>query len=169
MNEPVTIPNENPGKPKERDYFLMVIVGGIGLLVLLAIASLFLLHQPPPDFPANSPGGVAQSYITAYNNRDYDKAYDLLDSAMQKRISRQTYKNSIYQQNSQNISVFIKSENINGNNASVTVEITHYNQFSPFANGESWKEDSTMGLNLENGVWRIGNLNYPYGLQNWLN
>ncbi|NWJ48663.1 MAG: hypothetical protein HXX08_22615 [Chloroflexi bacterium] len=169
MNEPVTKPSENPGKPKERDYFLMVIVGGIGLLTLLAIVSLFLLRPTPPEISENSPGGVAQSYINAYNNRDYDKAYDLLDSALQKRISRQNYKNSIYQQNSQNISVSIKSENINGNNASVILEIRHYNQFSPFANGESWNEDSTMSLSLENGVWRIGNLNYPYGFQYWLN
>jgi len=168
MSEPVTIPSENPGTPKERDRFLMAIVGGIGLLALLALASLFLLRQPPPNILANSPGGVAQSYIKSLNDREYDKAYDLLDNYLQKRISRQTFKSNIYY-TSENIRAALKSENINDNSASVTLEINHYSQSNPLFGGDIWREDTTMSLSLENGVWRISYLNYPYGLQYWLN
>jgi hypothetical protein len=158
----MTIPTNIPAKPKYRDNFLLIILIGIGVLVALGFISIIFLHQPQKEFSANSPSAVVQSYISAVDGQDYEKAYNLLGSSLKSKISLNTFKTRQYY--GQPSSISIESEKITGNTATVNLQITTtYNSGSPFGNNR-YTQNSRMVLQLEGNVWRLTSLDYPYYL-----
>ena len=58
-----------------QDRFLLAILGGISLLVLLALLLFFVRRAPPAYGPEDTPLGVVQNYAVALSLKDYDRAF----------------------------------------------------------------------------------------------
>ncbi len=58
-----------------QDRFLLGILGGIGLLVLLALGLYFSRQTAPVYLPEDSPTGVVQNFSTALQLQDYERAF----------------------------------------------------------------------------------------------
>jgi hypothetical protein len=151
-------------KPKA-DRFLIGIIIGFAVLLVVAGVSVWLLRQPVPELPANTPGGMVQRFYGAVENQDYDKAYSYLADSMKDKPTRDEfvrYNIQSHQYDQQN-RVRIDKENINGDNATVNVGITYYYQSSgPFSGSGEYTSTQIFSLQREKGDWRITILPYEY-------
>ena len=62
---------------KSSDKFLIAIVGGIVLLVVIALV--ITLTRPEPTYkPEDTPAGIAHNYLLALEREEYERAYGYL-------------------------------------------------------------------------------------------
>ncbi len=62
---------------KSSDKFLIAIVGGIVLLVVIALV--IVLTKPEPTYlPEDTPEGIAHNYLLALQKEEYERAYSYL-------------------------------------------------------------------------------------------
>jgi hypothetical protein len=149
------------------DRFLIAILAGLALLLLVAGLAAFL-RQPPPELPADTPGGTVQRFYNAILKKDYDAAYLLLSDTMADKPTHDQFvqynvTQASYSNGRQDDRVRFTADTVSGDTAVVTANITHfYTNSNPFGGSNQWTETATFTLRNENGTWRITVLPYPY-------
>jgi hypothetical protein len=149
------------------DRFLIGILVGLVLLLIFAGLAVFL-RQPPPELPADSPGGTVQRFYNAILKKDYDAAYLLLSDSMtdkpaHDRFVQHNATQASYNSGQQNDRIRLTTDTVTGDTAVVTANITHfYNNSNPFGGSNEWTETNTFTLRNEDGTWRITVLPYAY-------
>lgn len=160
-------PASTPAARPRLDRFLIAIIAGLVLLLILAGLTVFL-RQPPPDLPADSPGGTVQRFYNAVLKKDYAAAYLYLSDSMADKPTQDEFvqynaTQSSYSSGQQNDRVRFSADTVSGDSAIVTANITHfYNTSNPFGGNNQWTETSTFTLRNENGTWRITILPYQF-------
>lgn len=149
---------------KSADKYLVMIL--IGVIVLLAVAFRAVLLQPKPTYqPEDTPEGVANNYLFALQQGDYERAYGYLSPDMKHYpASVKAFTANIHSENwrfnfddDRGPSLQVKSSQINKDRAAVTVQKTTF-----YAGGllSSSEYRSTFKMTLvrdakHNGAWKI--------------
>jgi len=149
----------------KQDRFLMIILGGIGLLVIFAVV-LFFIRQEPQDYGSEqNPEGVVRNYLLAIQKGDYQRAYLYLHEGEDKpdfALYQQSYLQS--EGDIARAAVQLGEVEIVGNQARIDMIIIHTSN-DPFS--RTWDQAATALLTLQNGEWRIVNMPYPYWGWDW--
>lgn len=149
-----------------RDPFLIGILAGIVVLLVVAGASVALLRQPARELPADTPGGAVQRFLAALERQDYDAAYGYLSDRMARKPTREEFtRHNATERNyqEQQSRIRIDTEKVNGDNATVTVSITHFSTRSgPFSGSSEYTTSETFTLQREDGAWHVTALPYRY-------
>ena len=165
MND-VASPPAAAARPRLDRFLVAILIGLVALLVLAGLSVIF--RQPPAELPADSPGGTVQRFYNNMAKQDYDAAYLLLSDSMTDKPTRDRFvqhsaTQASYNSGQQTDRIRIKSDNVQGDTAIVTVDITHfYSTSSPFGGSNQWTETNTFTLRNENGTWRITQMPYNF-------
>jgi hypothetical protein len=148
------------------DRFTWLLAGGVAALCIVALALVALARatQPAPD--ASSPEGVVSAYLLALQNRDPDRAWDLLASPQalvtpfptprSEQPTREAFRQQVLNQpRSSDRRVRVVGTTQSDNTARVEVEII-YGASGPFTFG-SPRPGQTRVFELvqRNGAWAI--------------
>lgn len=147
------------------DRFLRAILIAIGLLIVLSLV-LFFVRQSPQEYgPDDSPEGVVRNYTLALQEGDYQRAYGYLQDAQYKPDFTQ-FQQALLRNKTENLpaAVQLGDVEITGNNAHVNLTVIHA-QNGPL--NRTWDETTTALLVLQDGVWRIVSMPYPYWGWEW--
>ena len=149
----------------KNDRFFTAILIGIGVIILIAFGAFFLRNSRVEYIAEDTPSGVVNNYVLALYQQDYQKAYGYL-ADLELRPTFEQFQQAFLSNslNLGNISLKIDSESIVQNNATVFLTMTHTNT-GPFS--EPFRETQNAALRLQNGVWKISNLPYPFWNWDW--
>ena len=130
---------------------LALIVGCIA--VAAVAAALFAASRPPVDYPANSPEGVVQQYLTLVIDGDHAAAAALFntDSTCDADDLDRAYIQ-------QGIRADLVKSRTDGDLAFVTVDVT-ISSGGPF--NDSYTEQHSYRLEREAGQWRLTGIPWP--------
>lgn len=144
-----------PGPERHRpDRVLLGIVAAIAVLVVVALAVVFLRGEPQP-LDESSPAGVVQRYSRAVIDADTAAADAYLTDTARSRCAN-------FYGSAQASRVVLISTTDRGDTATVKVSVVHSASDGPFGPSE-YAEEAVIGLVKEAGKWMINDL--PYSLQ----
>ena len=149
----------------KNDRFLIVILSGIGLFIVLAVG-LFLVRQQPQGYgPEDSPDGVVRNYVLALQAGDYHRAYGYLQES-ENKPEFAVFQQAALRNETGNSSAGVQlgEVSMSGDHARVGITILHFN--NDLFN-RSWDENTAALLTLQDGVWRITSMPYPYWGWDW--
>jgi len=148
-------PNPEPAPAHRRpDRVLLGIVAAIAVLVVVALAVVFLRGEPRP-LDESSPAGVVQRYSRAVIDSDSATADTYLTDNARSRCD------NVYG-SAQASRVVLVSTTERGETATVKVSIVHSSGEGPFGPSE-FAEEAVIGLVKVGGKWMINEP--PYSLQ----
>jgi hypothetical protein len=137
---------------------LMIGVGLLGVVVIAALAVVLVGSREATDFPANSPEGVVQRYLAAFEEGDYETAYGFFSQAVHDETDPATYERTVrefgYGFDVSRRVLFDRTER-NGDRAVVHLTVEEYYEGGPFGAGDTFRSSRQIALLLENGAWRI--------------
>ena len=149
----------------KQDRFLMGILGGIAVLIVIALV-LFFARQDTREYKTDdSPSSVVFNYVLAVTNKDYEKAYTYLADTENKPTYddfRQSFLNGMIY--ADNVGVDVGEAEIDGDIASVEVNLI-YSSSDPFSS--SYRNVDRATLVREDGEWRITAMPYNFWDYNW--
>lgn len=149
----------------KQDRFLLGILIGIGVIVLLAIVLVAVKNTDLTYLPEDTPEGVVNNYLTAWQAEDYDKVAsylaDLENKPQVEDIVRYVYASRT---NIENTSMRIESSDVRGDSA--TVMVTVIQQPYDIFTGTS-QNSNVVTLVKQNGKWKITEFPYPYWSWDW--
>ncbi len=150
----------------KQDRFLLGILIFIGLLIVAAL-TLFFVRQDTQTYGAeDTPEGVIRNYALALQNRDFQRAYGYLAEKENKPTFdyfRQAFLSRQLDVSGTALQVGAVEYMDNGE-ALVTVTVL-YASTGPFSEG--WNSTETATLTLQDGVWKITYMPYPYWGWDW--
>jgi len=149
----------------KQDRFLLVILGGIGLLIVAAIVIFFVRGEPQGYGPEDTPEGVLRNYVISLQNGDFQRAHGYLQ-VVENQPSLTTFQQSLLRNEYDltQAAIQLGDVKITGDDALVNITIIHSNN-DPF--NRTWTENTTGLLTLQEGEWRIVNMPYPYWGWDW--
>ena len=145
----------------KQDRFLLIILTGIVLLAVTAVA-IFIQRQNSQKYVLDAtPEGVLRNYILAVHQGDYTKAFSYMQKLGEKpdlddfeqRLSKKT---SVINRTT----LKIVNVDIGEHEAEIEVIISREGA-DPFANRYSTRE--TITLVLQAGDWKLTRMPYPFG------
>jgi len=149
------VPDPEPAPGHRRpDRVLLGIVAAIAVLVVVALAVVFLRGESQP-LDESSPAGVVQRYSKAVIDADSAAANAYLTDNARSRCAN-------YYGSAQASRVVLITTTERGETATVKVSIVHSSPDGPFGPSE-YAEEGVIGLVKVAGAWRINEL--PYSLQ----
>jgi hypothetical protein len=147
------------------DRFLTVILVGIAVIIVAALALFFLRRETVEYGPEDTPAGVAQNYLLALYRQDYDRAYGYL-SPRAKVTDAATFRQAIQlnEMSFRDTSVQPLETQINSDEAILYLQVTRGGGglFS-----EPYRESSNALLERLDGEWRIYQMPYPFWSWDW--
>jgi hypothetical protein len=142
------------------DRTLVFIGGGILALVVVAAAVVLLLgSREPTTFPADSPEGVVQRHLAAFEDGDFENAHSFFSSDVQAEMDLQTYERTAreyggYQGDTSRRILFDRTD-LDGDVARVHLTVEEYYGGGPFGGGETYRSEREIRLIREGGSWKI--------------
>jgi hypothetical protein len=150
----------------KQDKFLLGILIGIGALILLALALFFVRKDGQREYMADAtPEGVANNYVLAVLNKDYQKAYGYL-ADLENKPTYEQFRQSFFNGsvNPTDAGVEVGAAEINGDEAVVTLSV-YYAVNEPFASRYA-SEDRAL-LVKQNGAWKLNSMPYNFWDYGW--
>lgn len=138
----------------------------VGLLIAFSVAMAVSNRDREPDLlPRGTPGRAVQDYVLATQRGETDAANALLDEESRERCSPEDSQDEGYYAPlgyppSGSFSIRLAHEEEDGDEATVTVEVTEVNAPGdiPLFGGSVYEYETTYTLVREQGEWR---LRYP--------
>jgi ketosteroid isomerase-like protein len=138
-----------------------LIGAGILALVVLVVAVVLLAgDRVPQQFPADSPGGLVQRYLAAWERHDYAAAYGLFSSRVKTAVPERDYRASAddyvtygARANATAARVFI--DGVTDGSTRVTVRLTVEELSGSGLDANVVRFTRTMALVKESAGWRI--------------
>lgn len=153
----------------KQDRFLLGILIGIAVVIVAALALFFLRQADEPDYdePETTPVVLVHNYVVALQKGDYDRAFSYLANAQNKPdIIRFRQDLLNLNQNLSGYSLQIGDAQINGDTASVEVDIIQANN-GPFGGTSAQSQNATLIRETETNSWKISSMPYPYWSYDW--
>lgn len=145
----------------QRDWFLVIIVVGIVLLVIAALVMATLRGGRPVYQPDDTPAGVAFNYLLALQQQDYERAYRYLSpslpgypDSLEAFVSDITPAWRPFDQ--QDVALNVEATRLVGDTAIVTFRETVFRRGGLFNSGQ-YSNTFRMTLRREEGTWKIVN------------
>lgn len=142
------------------DRTLLLIGAGILALVVVAAAVVLLLgSREPTTFPADSPEGVVQRHLAAFEDGDYEAAYAFFSADVQSDVDLETYERTAreyggYLGDTSRRILFDRTD-VEGDLARVHLTVEEYYGGGPFGGGETYRSEREIRLIREDGAWKI--------------
>jgi hypothetical protein len=149
-----------PPPRSSMDRTILVIGGGVLALVVLAAAVVLLVGgREPVSYPADSPEGVLQRYLAAFEAGDLDEAHGYFSSAVREEMDLEAFERTardygLYPSQTSRRILFDRSE-IEGDTARVHLTVEEFYGGGPFGAGETYRSPRVIALAREDGAWRI--------------
>jgi len=154
----------------KNDRFLIGIVGGIVLLVIVAVIVVLMRGQAEEYIADDTPEGVVHNYFLALQRQDYDKAHGYLSDELKAKPDLDQFITSVGNFNNRSEDALkIGETTIDDDRAQVQVSITTYRNRGPFDLGSgSYTNWDTAHLRLSpDGQWKLIQFPYPYWGFDW--
>ena len=144
----------------KQDRFLLAILGGIGLLVVLALALFFIRQGKQAYQPDDSPMNVIQNYILALQKGDYQRAFRYL-AEQEGKPTYIMFRDAFVNREIElaGTAVQFGSIDLNGDEASINLTMLHMGS-SPF--NEPYRDVQPANLIRHQGAWKILFAPYPF-------
>lgn len=135
------------------------IVPAVAVLIILASAAVAVALIAAPDdveqFPADTPEGTVQRYMQALQDRDFDRAYEMLSDRARTSMSMEQFRISqgVQPDGESNRRIRVESVDIDGDRATVRLSIEQFR-----GTGLDFARDSyqrTVPVVMEDGEWKI--------------
>jgi len=142
------------------DRTLLLIGAGIlALVVVAAVVVLLLGSREPTTFPADSPEGVVQRHLAAFEDGDFGAAHAFFSADVQIDIDLETYERTArdyggYQGDTSRRILFDRTD-VDGDVARVHLTVEEYYGGGPFGGGETYRSPREIRLIREGGSWKI--------------
>jgi hypothetical protein len=150
----------------KQDRLLWIILGGTGLLVILAVVLFFSRSDPQEYVSDQTPEGVVRNYLLALQQGDYARAYGYIQESEQKPTLAEFQRSFLRtEQELWRTAVQLGAVEILDQNARVTLTIIH-SSGDPF--NSVWNETTAALLVLQDGEWEITSMPYPYWGWEWI-
>jgi hypothetical protein len=141
----------------ERGAASNLILITIGVFVTLLVAgSVFLALQPPTEFDPNTPQGTAQGYFQAVDDGDDDRAESFMTDDLRRACDGRWWYEDMESANR----VVVTDTRIDGDTASVDVDITISYGEEPFGGG-TYDHDEAITMERFGDVWLISKPIWP--------
>lgn len=149
----------------KQDRFLIGILIGIVVLVLLSLVLFFVRKDSEQYIADDTPEGVVHNYVVAIHKGDFEKAYRYLSDSQNKPAYEAFRKSFVTNMVSpENVGLEIGTADINGNNATVKLNII-FNSGDPFSSG--YRSSEMALLILQNGEWKLEQMPYNFWAYDW--
>ena len=144
----------------KQDRFLLAILGGIGVLVVVALALFFLRQSKQAYGPEDTPTGVVHNYILALQKGDFQRAFRYLADQEGKpgySLFRDSFTNRELELAS--TAVQFSAEEITGDEAVLNLTMLRTGG-GPF--NEPFRDVQSARLARQGGTWKILSVPYPF-------
>lgn len=145
----------------KQDRFLLIILAGVGLLTISAIAVFFIRQNSQAYGPEDTPDGVLRNYVLAINQEDYAKAYGYLqDTEIKPDFEKFEQRLRARTGSIQQTAFKIISVDVTEHEATIEVVLTRegYDLFD-----SRYSSNRTVILVLQDGAWKLNKIPYPFG------
>jgi hypothetical protein len=131
----------------------------LALVVIAAVAVLLLGGRGAESFPPDSPEGVLQRHLAAFDDGDLEAAHAFFSSEVRGQMDLDAY-----EQMSRDYGmappdgsrrVLFDSTEIDGERARVHLTVEEYFGGGPFGGGETYRSPREIRMVREEGSWRI--------------
>jgi len=147
-----------PSEPRPDRSLLLIGAGLLGVVVIAALIVVLLGSRQAAPFPADSPEGVVQRYLAAFEDGDYPAAYGYFSQGIRDGMDEDTYERSVrdfgYAFDGSRRVLFDRTE-LDGDRATVHLTVEEYYSGGPFGAGDTYRSSRTITLVREDGAWRI--------------
>ena len=147
----------------DADRSLLLIGAGIlALVVVAAVVVLLLGSREPTTFPADSPEGVVQRHLAAFEDGDFETSHASFSSDVRASMDLETYERTAreyggYQGDTSRRILFDRTD-LDGDVARVHLTVEEYYGGGPFGGGETYRSEREIRLVREGGSWKIDDL-----------
>lgn len=152
----------------KQDRFLLVILAGIAVLAVAAIALFFIRQQDQSYVPDDTPQGVVRNYILALQNEDFERAYAYL-SEVENKPSLEAFQATFLTERADANSAVVQIGEARQSGATTIVEVTLvYASRGPFFESSRQPMNATLEQDPA-GAWKITSMPYPFWDFSWEN
>lgn len=152
-------PEQQPVSAAPERSLLIIAAGTLALVVVAVVVVLVLGTRSGADFPADSPEGAVQRYLTAFEDEDHATAYGFFSSDVQAETSFDDYRRMVrdygrYGPGSSRRVIFDRVSG-EGDRRQVHLTVEEFYGGGPFGGGEVYSTPRQLALVREAGEWRI--------------
>jgi hypothetical protein len=147
-----------PTVPRSDRSLLLIGAGLLGVVVVAALIVVLLGSREAAPLPADSPEGVVQRYLAAFEDGDYPAAYGYFSQTIREGMDEATYERSVREFGyAYDVSrrVLFDRTTLNGDRATVHLTVEEYYSGGPFGAGDTYRSSRMITLVREDGAWRI--------------
>lgn len=145
---------------------MLAILGGIAVIVILALVVFFTRSRQVDYVPGDSPEAVTQNYILALHRQDYERAYSYLAADEETAPTYEQFRQFFFNQSATiaNTSVQITGVEVSGDQATVGLAVLHG---GGGLLSDPYRETTAAVLQQSGGGWQIVQMPYPYASWDW--
>lgn len=138
---------------------LYVAAGIVGIVAIAAAAVLLLGGREPASLPADSPEGVLQRHLAAFEDGDFEAAHAYFSNEVRSEMDVDAYERltrdyGMFPTDTSRRVLFDRTET-DGDRARVHLTVEEYYGGGPFGGGETYRSPREIRLVREDGAWRI--------------
>jgi hypothetical protein len=136
---------------------VLIIALTIAALIVLAVLAALLVGAPDEEeFAAGTPPRAVQDYLRAVRERDAERAYGFFSTSAQREMSFEDFSRNIsgYGVANENTRIRLEDSDIDGERATLTLEIEQFDDASLF-DSSRYEYERTVTLVREDGAWKI--------------
>ena len=148
-HEPTTQP------VRESRSLLYIGAGILALLVISVVVVLAIGRTATPDYPADSPEGALQRYFVAFEEGDYEAAYEYFSERVKEQMSVDDFRRSIGMYGSPPGGQRVLFQGTSGEGDRVRVELVVEYFYDDGFGGGSSSQPRQVSMVREDGEWRI--------------
>ncbi|MFN8457357.1 MAG: hypothetical protein U0401_22320 [Anaerolineae bacterium] len=148
------------------DKFLIAIIGGIILLVIIAMALVLARGQNEAYVADDTPAGVTQNYFLAVQHKDYERAYGYLADDLKSKPDLDQFIRDMSNVRSE-ASLKIGETRPGTTTTQVDVSITTYSGGGIFESNSYTSEETVVLRAAPDGQWKLTSFPYPYWGYDW--
>jgi hypothetical protein len=135
---------------------ILIIAGTLAVLGAAAVVAVLVASPAEPsEFEPGTPEAVVQEYINALQERDIERAYDLLSENARDDVSREDFRSYTRPWQSPNTMQRIRLTDVDVRNDRATVTVTVETTTGTGINVSRYSYQQTVPLVREDGEWRI--------------
>jgi hypothetical protein len=152
-------PEQQPVSAAPERSLLIIAAATVALVVVAVLAVIILGTRSGADFAADTPEGVVQRYLAAFEDEDHEAAYEYFSSEVQAELSLDEYRRMVreygmYGPGSSRRVIFDRVSG-DGDRRQVHLTVEEFYGGGPFGGGDVYRSSRQLALVREAGEWRI--------------
>jgi hypothetical protein len=150
----------------KNDKFLIAIIGGIILLVVVALVLVLARAQNQEYVADDSPAGVVQNYFVAIQRKDYERAYSYLSDELRTKPNLDRFIRDMSNIRDES-SLKLGETRLGDVTTQVDVALSTYSGGGIFDSGTYTNQGTVTLRATADGQWKLTSFPYPYWGYDW--